>query len=70
MTTRRTHTCELCRDGVVDGTGVGIKFGMTHRIELTVPSNAETHLCQKCIDALQDALREQRAAEEARAAND
>lgn len=61
MTTHRRYSCNLCHDTVGDGTGVGIIYAGNPRIRLTVPSNAETHICQKCITAFEAALADQRA---------
>jgi hypothetical protein len=56
MTTSRTHTCNLCRGLVVGGTGVGLLWKTWKEISLTTPGNAETHVCQECLDALEAAL--------------
>lgn len=63
MTTRRSHSCNLCHANVSDGSGVGLVWGANrHEIKLTVPGNAETHICQECIAALETALADQREA--------
>lgn len=59
MTTRRSYSCNLCHTNVGDGSGVGLVWA-DRQIKLTVPSNAETHVCQDCITALETALDEQR----------
>ena len=61
MTTRRSHDCNLCHSTVSDGTGVGLVWA-GDKITLRAPSFAETHVCQKCITALEAALEDQREA--------
>lgn len=60
MTTRRTHNCNLCHANVFDGNGVGLTWGAQNAIKLTTPGQAETHVCQACITALETALEDQR----------
>lgn len=68
MTTRRTHTCNLCHGNVAsDGGGVGLHWGLNNTIKFTTPGQAETHICQPCIGALETTLQEMRRIDAARA---
>jgi hypothetical protein len=60
MTTRRDYSCNLCHETIVDGTGVGIVWTTNRTFRMTVPSNAETHMCQHCITGFECALLDQR----------
>lgn len=61
MTTRRSHSCNLCHANIGEACGVGLVWGADrHQIKLTTPGNAETHVCQDCITALETALADQR----------
>lgn len=66
MTTKRTHTCNLCLDFVGDGTGVGLVYH-SNGVTFTVPSNAETHICQKCLDWVEAEINQSREIAQKRA---
>ena len=69
MTTKRTYTCNLCGDATQEGAGVGVIFSShrPHKIKFTVPMNAENHLCQNCLTAIDEAHRETARIAKARA---
>jgi hypothetical protein len=52
MTTKRNHTCNLCHCMVIDGTGVGLVWTAGSSFDFTTPGQAETHICQSCLNAL------------------
>lgn len=63
MTTSRTHSCNLCRCTVVDGSGVGIEWTgakIGDLMRFRAPSCVENHICQDCLDGIEHALEEQR----------
>ncbi len=67
MTTRRTHTCNLCHGNVPnEAAGVGLLWEAGNSLRLTTPGQAETHICQSCLSALQTALDNLRAHERIR----
>jgi len=49
MTTKRQYLCNLCSGSLIEGKGVGLKW-TANGIDFTVPSNAETHICQPCLN--------------------
>lgn len=51
MSTKRIYTCNLCGNETREGEGVGVKWTSGTKFTFTVPSNAESHLCQRCVDA-------------------
>lgn len=73
MTTKRTYSCNLCLDAVGDGTGVGLLYrynGDSKGISFVVPSNAENHICQKCLSWVEAEIIESREIAQKRASVD
>lgn len=56
MTTTRTHKCNLCCLAVRDGTGVGLRWEANNQIKFTTPGQAETHVCQACLDNIESEI--------------
>lgn len=68
MTTRRSHTCNLCHGNVAnEAMGVGMLWETGNAIKFTTPGQAETHICQTCIEGLETALYDMREMERKRA---
>jgi hypothetical protein len=69
MTTTRTHTCNLCRRTVTETEGVGLKWtghGTGELIQFTTPGQAESHLCNGCVENLDTAISDLRRIERER----
>lgn len=67
MTTQRTHTCNLCHGSVANEvSGVGVRWTTNRDIEFTTPGQAETHVCQTCLGAIEKALEDLRLHERMR----
>lgn len=69
MTTTRTYRCNLCHDPIKEGTGVGLYY-RSNGVNFTVPSEAENHVCQQCLDWIEAEQSETRAIAAKRAAVD
>lgn len=67
MTTRRSYSCNLCHGTVPETGGVGLRWLANNAIRFTTPGDAETHICQPCIGALETTLQEMRRIDAARA---
>lgn len=61
MVTQRNYSCNLCHETVAEGSGIGIRWTGFQTIEITIISQSENHICQKCINSLQAALAKQAA---------
>jgi hypothetical protein len=70
MTTKRQYLCNLCHGTVIEGRGVGLVWTAANEFDFTVPSNAETHICQPCLNAVVAANQKTLAIADARAAAD
>lgn len=59
MTTHRTYSCNVCKEGIADRTrGIGLYFSSADESGRAVPDlrfherplhDAETHICQACL---------------------
>mgnify|MGYP003332093094 CR=1 FL=1 len=58
MTTRRDYQCNLCHTFITNGTGRGIHHKAGPHLNFTTLMQAENHLCDNCVSALQEAFRD------------
>lgn len=57
MTTRKSYSCNLCHGSAPEGSAVGLCWTGERRMEITATlGNAETHICEGCLRALEAAL--------------
>ena len=55
MTCQKRYTCNLCRDEIHELTeGIGIRWNSGNHISNVILPDAETHLCNRCIEGLSD----------------
>jgi len=55
MSCKRRYTCDLCRDEIADAQGgIGLKWSVGNKIRHVYLPDAETHLCNRCLEALRE----------------
>jgi hypothetical protein len=53
MTTRRVYSCNLCASGIQDSEhGLGVKWTTNTKLAFVQLIDAESHLCNICLDAV------------------
>lgn len=57
MTTKRTFECNVCHSPIFDARGRGFSFG-SDRVEWKALFQAENHICNHCIKALEISFRD------------
>jgi hypothetical protein len=66
VTAYTTYTCNLCRENIVEGTGVGVLWSTTRNMTFTTPGQSQVHLCQSCLDNIEMAISDLRENERKR----
>lgn len=55
MVVKRTYSCDLCHDTIHEATdGIGIRWSAGNKIEHVFIASSEHHLCNRCIEGLQE----------------